>query len=118
MFLPIDVVVEGVTTLVTFVGHSQPRFFPERHGPVTVAAAAIRADADRHGGKGFINSMADSEKIANRALDAGMPLVIPVDSQCHQTGIERSAMGNGAPDMHDLTRAIEVSQRYGSAWFN
>src|SRR5512140_2166959 len=74
MLLPIQVVIESVTTTVALVGDGDAGGFPEGHGPVTVSSSAVGGDADGKGDEGEVDAVADPEKIADGALDAGVLL--------------------------------------------
>src|SRR5512143_1514128 len=70
MFLPVQVIVEGIAPAVAFVGHGHAGGFAERHRPIAVPAPAVRRYPDRKGDEGLVNPMTDPEEIADRALDA------------------------------------------------
>src|SRR5437879_13821940 len=101
-------VVKGRHRPVAFVGRGDLTGLPERHGPITVACAAERTVADGQGVQVSLVSMADSEEITKRHIDAGCLLSVVVDSQPHQARPCVFVVGHGNPDVTYYSGAAEI----------
>ena len=60
--------------------------------------------------KGLVDAVADAEKIADRALDAGVLFAVPKRRDRHQPGVVGRLMGDGAPDVGDRAGAFQLGE--------
>src|SRR5579875_2022777 len=93
VFLIVDIVIDGLCRLLSFVGESDERMLTERHGEETVQSF-FRRDHQRRGMISDVFPQAEAEEIAQGSFDAGRRLMVPVHAQDERLKLPSLAAGN------------------------
>jgi hypothetical protein len=100
--------------LIAFIADGDPRMARKRHGKEAVQ----RLDATHRQHQRMpvvIGAKAQPEKVADRRLDAGCRLAVPIDAQDNALQVIRLIVGDGEPDMGNAARPVGVQHRFRHA---
>ena len=114
ILLVVHVVIESAAGDGAVVGDGHEGAVGERHAPEAVEGVA-RADLDRQAVVLVVAGMPEAEEIANRALDRGTLLAIPIHAEHEVAQVVGVLRGDSDPDVGDGARAFDLGHLAGLA---
>ena len=115
VFLPIEVVVEGVDFFGGgVVGEGHAEMFFEGHAPEAGAGSAESGDDNGDGGEIAVHvAVSLGEEIAEGGFDTGFFVAVVVDAQGQGASVEGVVGGDGVPEFGNDAGAVEAGEFEG-----